>query len=110
MKQGDIYWADLEPVKGHEQRGVRPVLIISGNTMNHHLGLLICCPLTTSNKGYPSCIRIQPDEYNGLLETSEVLTFHIRALSKERIKEHMGCITPTQLRAVLRGLADVLYY
>ena len=44
MKQRDVYLADLEPTRGKEQRGVRPVVIISPNTMNDRLGIFIVCP------------------------------------------------------------------
>lgn len=46
MFQKDIYWADLNPTKGKEQKGKRPVVIISGNTMNKNLGIFIICPNT----------------------------------------------------------------
>ena len=44
MLQKDIYWANLNPTKGNEQKGERPVVIISGNTMNKNLGIFIICP------------------------------------------------------------------
>ena len=51
MRQRDIYWADLNPVKGTEQAGKRLVVIISGNTMNEHLGVSIICPLSRELSG-----------------------------------------------------------
>ena len=50
MKQKDIYLANLNPTKGSEQRGIRPVVVISANAMNDNLNVAIVCPLSTSNK------------------------------------------------------------
>ena len=50
MKQKDIYYANLDPVKGSEQRGQRPVVILSGNTMNTNMNLCIICPITSKIK------------------------------------------------------------
>jgi mRNA interferase MazF len=53
MKQREIWLADLNPVKGSEQYGVRPVIVISGNAMNDNLGIYIVCPLTRKLKTTP---------------------------------------------------------
>lgn len=50
MKQGDLWYANLNSVVGSEQAGMRPLLIISGNLLNTHLNVVICCPLTTKIK------------------------------------------------------------
>jgi mRNA interferase MazF len=52
MKQREIWVVDLNPVKGSEQKGIRPVVVISGNAMNDHLNIAIVCPLTTQIKNY----------------------------------------------------------
>ena len=110
MKQGDIYWAVLDPTKGREQGGQRPVLIISGNAMNDHLEIVITCPLSTSLKAYPGSVLLKKNRENGLAADSEVLTFQIRTLSKYRLMEKVGSIKLSQLKAVIQGLNEVLVY
>ncbi|HLP33415.1 MAG TPA: type II toxin-antitoxin system PemK/MazF family toxin, partial [Bacteroidia bacterium] len=52
MKQGEIWFANLNPTKGSEQAGMRLVVIVSGNLANTHLNTVICCPLSTKIKNY----------------------------------------------------------
>lgn len=66
MKQRDIYWADLKPSKGKEQKGKRPVAIISGDALNVTLNIVICYPLTTSVKNYAGCVALDADHVNKL--------------------------------------------
>lgn len=89
MKQGEIWYASLDPVKGSEQGGYRPMVILSGNLLNQYLPIVICCPLTTKIKNYQGNIVLQPDEKNNLQEVSEILTFHIRSVSKERLQKKL---------------------
>lgn len=110
MKQGEIYWALLDPTKGNEQKGRRPALIISGNAMNDNLGIIITCPLLTTLKNYPGSVLIKKTPENGLSADSEVLTFQIRVLSKSRLGEKIGLILPQELREVIKGLNEVLTY
>ena len=92
MKQGEIWYTELNPIKGSEQAGFRPVVIISGNALNDFAQVLICCPLTTKIKNYHGNVILNPNNSNKLKETSEILTFHIRSLSKFRLKEKIGKI------------------
>lgn len=108
MKQGEIWQVNLDPIKGSEQAGFRPVVIISGNLMNTYLNLVICCPLTTKVKNYKGNVVLEPNTINQLKTTSEILTFHIRSISKERFSKKIGSIQPTELSAVLEGLNDIL--
>ena len=75
-KQGDLVFIDLNPTKGHEQRGNRPAIVISGNIFNKHTGMAILCPITTNIKEFPT---------HYLLEDSKkikgsVLCEHIRSI------------------------------
>ena len=79
MKQGDIWYADLNPTKGSEQSGLRPVVIVSGNLLNEHLGVVIVVPLTTKVKGYKGNPVLKPSKESGLKNESEMLVFHIRS-------------------------------
>lgn len=110
MKQRDIYLADLNPVIGQEQRGTRPVVIISGNAMNDHLRVSIVCPLTSKIKRYAGCVVLIKDDVNNLEKDSEVITFQVRTIAQERLLRKIGEITKEQLEAVKTGLQEILTY
>jgi len=110
MKQAEIWNVNLNPVKGSEQAGFRPVVIISGNLANQYLRTLIVCPLTTKIKGYKGNPILEPDIKNGLKEKSEVLVFHIRSISKDRLIHKLGEITPACMEEMKKTLGDILKY
>ncbi len=110
MKQREIWISDLNPVKGSEQRGVRPVVIISGNAMNDHLGICIACPLSSVIKNYAGCTVLSKNETNGLEQDSEIITFQVRTIARERLIQKMGEITVEQLDRVIKGLNEILKY
>ncbi len=110
MKQKDIYLVDLEPTKGNEQQGIRPAVIVSGNTMNDYFGVVIICPISSSIKNYAGCVTVDASPINGLVVNSEILTFQIRTLSKKRLLKKMGSITDPELQQIFSGLSEVLKY
>ncbi len=110
MFQKEIYWVDLNPVKGSEQSGKRPVVIVSGDTMNKNLGVSIVCPLSTKVKDYAACVKLKKTELNNLKFDSEIITFQIRTVSHERFLNKIGEISDKELKEVFVGLADVLQY
>lgn len=110
MRQGEIWDLCLNPVKGSEQGGRRPAVIISGNLLNAHLQVVIVCPLTTKIKNYKGNVILEPSKGNGLIELSEILIFHVRSVSKERLKNKMGSITAKQLSEIKQTLDDILRY
>lgn len=110
MKQKDIYWADLNPTRGREQKGYRPVVIISGNAMNDNLGIFIVCPISTKIKNYVGCLTLGRNKINNLSADSEILTFQIRAIAKERLTKKIGEITDQELQEIVNLLNDVLTY
>ncbi len=110
MKQGEIWQANLDPTKGSEQAGFRPVVILSGNLLNQHLPVIIVAPLTTRVKNYKGNPVLIPDKDNGLKSESEVLVFHIRSVSKDRLVKKMGTMTKTQLELAIKTLNDILKY
>ncbi len=80
--QGDIVFVDLNPTKGHEQRGRRPAIVVSNNVFNKNTKMVIVCPITSNNKAYPT---------HYLLEDSKkimgsVLCEHIRSIDYEERK------------------------
>lgn len=110
MRQREIWMADLNPVKGSEQKGIRPVVIISGNAMNDNLGICIICPLTSRIKNYAGCLLLKKNPANGLDKDSEVITFQIRIISRKRLINRTGEITHDQLERITNGLNEILKY
>lgn len=110
MKQKDVYIADLNPIKGSEQKGVRPIVIISGNAMNDNLEICIACPLTSNIKGYAGSVFIPKDKLNNLDQDSEAITFQIRSISKSRLLQKIGEISNSQLQEIKTKLNEVLTY
>ncbi|HIP48304.1 MAG TPA: type II toxin-antitoxin system PemK/MazF family toxin [Lutibacter sp.] len=110
MKQAEIWEMYFNPIKGSEQSGRRPAVIISGNALNDNLNDVIVCPLTTKIKGFKGNIILQPNINNKLQKESEVLTFHIRSVSKERLKKKLGVISKIELNQIKKTLNDLLKY
>ena len=110
MKQGEIWDADLNPTRGSEQAGFRPVVVISGNLLNRHLPLVIIMPLTTRIKNYKGNPILIPNEANGLKNTSEVLVFHIRSISRDRLVRKLGEMQQAELEQAIKTLNDILKY
>jgi len=110
MKQGELWYADLNPVKGSEQSGTRPVVIVSGDLANTYLKTVICCPLTTKIKRYKGNVLLKPNALNKLREQSEILTFHIRSISKERLVRKIGAISTDELKLIKNGFDDIWKY
>lgn len=110
MWQKEIWLTDLEPVKGREQVGRRPVVIISGDTMNEHYGVRIICPLTSEIKNFAGCLLLKKDRLNRLAKDSEVLTFQLRTISTGRLIKKTGEISAEQLRTIRIFLNEILTY
>ena len=110
MKQGEIWNANLNPIQGSEQAGFRPVVIISGNLMNDLTNLVVCCPLTTKIKNYHGNVILDPTKFNGLVTNSEILTFHIRSISKDRLEQKIGKISALELKGIQNCLLDIWKY
>ena len=91
MKRGDIYYADLSPVVGSEQGGVRPVLIVQNDTGNRYSPTVIAAAITsqTNKAKLPTHIALSAPDY-GLPRDSVVLLEQIRTIDKRRLREHMG--------------------
>lgn len=110
MKQGEIWYANLNPTKGSEQAGHRPVVIVSGNLLNSYLDIVICCPLTTKIKNYKGNVVVTPNKANELEQPSEILTFHIRSISKNRLTKKVGTIASIELESIKKCLNEILNY
>jgi mRNA interferase MazF len=105
--RGDIWWADLNPVRGHEQAGIRPVLIISHNVFNDRSGTIIAVALTSQEPtaGYPLTLEI----HSAMLpKRSWVKISQIRTLSVQRLSTRLGTVTPEELDQVIDGLNEIV--
>ncbi len=110
MKQGEIWSVYFDPIKGREQSGNRPTIIISGSAMNENLDVIIVCPLSSSIHNFKGHPIIDPSKENGLLQVSEVMVFHVRALSRERFKKKLGVVSKEVLQKTIKTLNDILKY
>ncbi len=105
IKRGDIYYADLSPVVGSEQGGVRPVLIIQNDIGNKYSPTVIATAITSQiNKAkMPTHIELDANEY-GLSKDSVVLAEQIRTIDKRRLKEKIGHIDDELMTRVNEAL------
>lgn len=106
VKRGDIFYADLSPVVGSEQGGVRPVLIVQNDIGNKYSPTIIVAAITSQiNKAkLPTHIEVSSDEY-GLNKDSVILLEQIRTIDKKRLKEKIGHISDSLMENVDRGLS-----
>ena len=104
VKRGDIYYADLSPVVGSEQGGVRPVLVVQNDIGNKYSPTIIAAAITSKiNKAkLPTHIEL-PSAY-GLAKDSVILLEQIRTLDKRRLKERIGELPPATMVQVNRAI------
>ncbi len=105
VKRGDIYYADLSPVVGSEQGGIRPVLIIQNDVGNRYSPTVIVAAITskTEKSHLPTHISVTAsvgEEGNGLSRDSVILLEQIRTLDKRRLREKMGRLDETNMALV----------
>ena len=106
VKRGDIFYADLSPVVGSEQGGVRPVLIVQNDTGNRHSPTVIAAAITsqTGKAKLPTHIELLAHTC-GLPKESVVLLEQVRTLDKRRLREHMGRLDEAQMQRVDNAIA-----
>lgn len=106
MKRGDIYRADLDPVVGSEQGGIRPVLIIQNDMGNLHSPTVIVAAITTRHKktSLPVHVEITAQE-SGLNRDSVVLTEQVRTLEKTRLTRYLGTLSEQAMKRIDRALS-----
>ncbi len=110
MKQREIWMADLNPTKGSEQTGIRPVVILSGNALNDHMPVVIVAPLSTKIKNYKGHPILTPDNMNGLKSRSEIILFQIKSISKLRLHKKIGEIPVMAYDLCVKTLNDLFKY
>ena len=106
VKRGDIYYADLSPVVGSEQGGVRPVLIIQNDTGNRYSPTVIAAITSQTGKArLPTHIDLPVDQSCGLSRDSVVLLEQVRTLDKRRLRERMGHVEEHVMEKVDTAIA-----
>jgi mRNA interferase MazF len=105
--RGDIYWADLNPVRGHEQAGHRPVVIISHDVFNERSGTVIAMAVTSQPQeaGFPLTHELSSGD---LPKKSWVKISQIRTLSTLRLGERLGRVDPEDLSLLIEGLNEII--
>ena len=105
--RGEIHWADLNPVKGKEQAGLRPVVILSQDIFNERSGTVIAVAITSQPQraGFPITLELDP---NDLPKRSWVKISQIRTLSTERIGKKIGMASQEELDQIIEGLNEII--
>ena len=105
--RGEIRWADLNPVRGKEQAGQRPVLVLSHDVFNERSGTVIAVALTSQPQraGFPLTLELQS---KGLPKKSWVKISQIRTLAIERIGQRVGKVRLEELADVVDGLNEII--
>lgn len=105
--RGEVRWADLNPTRGREQSGLRPVLILSADVFNERSGTVIAVALTSQPQraGFPLTMELDPTH---LPKPSWVKISQIRTLSVERIGKKLGKASPEEVSRVIEGLSEIL--
>src|SRR3990172_1580377 len=105
--RGEIRWADLNPVRGSEQAGLRPVLIVSHDIFNERSGTVIAVAITSQPQraGFPLTLELDSKD---LPKKSWIKISQIRTLSVERIGKRLGRVTPEELAQVIEGLNEII--
>ncbi|MBQ8203900.1 MAG: type II toxin-antitoxin system PemK/MazF family toxin [Clostridia bacterium] len=105
IKRGEIYYADLSPVVGSEQGGVRPVLIVQNDVGNRYSPTVIAAAITSQRDKTELPTHIKLDaELSGLAKDSIVLLEQVRTIDKRRLKEKMGSLDGGAMNMVDRAL------
>lgn len=105
MRRGDIYYADLRPVIGSEQGGIRPVLIIQNDVGNKHSPTVICAAITSKmNKAkLPTHIELNASKYD-MVKDSVILLEQLRTIDKKRLKDRICHLDQDIMQVVNNGL------
>lgn len=103
IKRGDIFYADLRPVVGCEQGGIRPVLILQNNMGNKYSPTTIVATLTskTCKKELPTHIVLHKKDADGLPKDSIILCEQVRTIDKRRIKDKLGSVNKESLDYIM---------
>lgn len=105
--RGDIVWANLDPVVGHEQAGRRPVVVLSADVFNEHSGTVIAMALTSQPQrvGFPLALELESVKVG---KPAWVKISQIRTLSTRRLGKKLGRVSPEELQRLIEGLNEII--
>ena len=103
IKRGDIFYADLNPVVGSEQGGIRPVLVVQNNVGNRYSPTVVVLPLSTAKKHYlPTHIHIHGSE--ALPKDSVILAEQIRTIDRNRLRDYIGSLDAEMMNEINKAM------
>lgn len=107
IRRGEVRWADLNPTRGREQSGLRPVLILSHDVFNERSGTVIAMAITSQapRAGFPLTLELAGVK---LPKRSWVKISQVRTLSVERLGKRLGRVTPEDLGRAIEGLDEII--
>jgi mRNA interferase MazF len=107
LLRGDVVWADLDPTKGHEQAGRRPILVLSHDVFNERSATVIACAITSQepSAGFPLTLELTSVR---LPRRSWAKISQIRTLSIVRLGQRIGRVSEEELSSVLEGLNEII--
>ena len=105
--RGEIRWANLNQTLGHEQSGLRPVLVLSNDIFNERMGIVIAIALTSKQPrfGFPLALEIDSAD---LPNKSWALMGQVRTLSTERIGKKLGRVSTEEIEQIIEGLNEII--
>jgi mRNA interferase MazF len=105
--RGDIIWADLNPTIGHEQSGLRPILVLSHEVFNNNSGTVIAVAITSQPQraSFPLTLELEETQ---LPKRSWVKISQVRTLSVKRLRKKLGAAQPEELALIVEGLNEII--
>ena len=109
MKRGEVWVASLDPVRGSEQAGTRPVIVLQADSLNSFLRTAVVVPCTSNLRWaeFPHCVRLAAGE-GGLTNESAVLSHQLRVIDATRLVRCMGALSQTTMRKIETALLVTL--
>ena len=102
---GDLIWTDFDPIRGREQAGRRPALVVSSAGFTQNTGLAVVCPITSRVRPFPTSVVLPP----GLPVSGEILTSHVRSIDTlARPIRSTGAAVPTGIALLVRAKLDAV--
>lgn len=105
IRKGDVYYADLTPVVGSEQGGIRPVLVIQNNTGNRHSPTVIVAAITSQTGKAPLPTHVPLEGVRGLQRDSVILLEQVRTIDRARLREYIGRVKTPTMQSVNQAIA-----
>lgn len=109
-KQRDIYWVDLEPIKGSETKKKRPCVILQSNVVNSNTKTVIIAPILPNHKRWPFVVNIMPTKVNGLDKHRHVNLKQLRSVDVARITNKQGILEKNYLKKIHNVLEIIFDY